>query len=188
MKSTKITNTPIEIKNEDGGLEMLVQEYEVTREMYKGRCPVTSKYVTIFVPHSVGQNDSAMVTAAITDYRERGYSVNVMHSGSEPLKSCMYDLLHNNRNTEPSADDSTTVVIWAAGYRLGDQLLKRGKHPPKVTLHGIEKPQSLSCEETKEGQFVAMGHARGCRDDLLAALGVEPLDNEVHPEKEGANQ
>ena len=100
-----------------------------------------------------------------------------MHSGSEPLKSCMYDLLHNNRNTEPSADDSTTVVIWAAGYRLGDPLLKRGKHPPKVTLHGIEKPQSLSCEETKEGQVVAMGHARGFRDDLLAALGVEPLDN-----------
>ena len=69
--------------------------------MYKGRHPVTSKYVTIFVSHSIGQADSDIVSAAIADYHERGYSVNVMHSGSEPLKDCICDLLHNNRNTAP---------------------------------------------------------------------------------------
>ena len=73
----------------------------MTREMYKGRHPVTSKYVTIFVPHSIGQADSDIVSAAIADYHERGYSVNVMHSGSELLKDCICDLLHNNRNTAP---------------------------------------------------------------------------------------
>lgn len=70
-------------------MQLLVQEYEVTREMYKGHHHVTSKYVTIFVPHSIGQADSDIVSAAIADYHERGYSVNVMHSGSEPLKDCM---------------------------------------------------------------------------------------------------
>lgn len=82
-------------------MQLLVQEYEVTREMYKGHHHVTSKYVTIFVPHSIGQADSDIVSAAIADYHERGYSVNVMHSRSEPLKDCICDLLHNNRNTEP---------------------------------------------------------------------------------------
>jgi len=82
-------------------MQLLVQEYEVTREMYKGRHSVTSKYVTIFVPHSIGQADSDIVSAAIADYHERGYSVNVMHSGSEPLKDCICDLLHNNCSTEP---------------------------------------------------------------------------------------
>jgi len=101
MKISEFTNIPLKIKNEDDGMQLLVQEYEVTREMYKGRHPVTSKYVTIFVPHSIGQADSDIVSAAIADYHERGYSVNVMHSGSEPLKDCICDLLHNNRNTEP---------------------------------------------------------------------------------------
>lgn len=101
MKISEFTNVPLKIKNEDDGMQLLVQEYEVTREMYKGRQPVTSKYVTIFVPHSIGQVDSDIVSAAIVDYHERGYSVNVMHSGSEPLRDCMYGLLHNNRNTEP---------------------------------------------------------------------------------------
>lgn len=188
MKSTEITKTPIEIKNEDGGMEMLVQEYEVTREMYKGRRPVTSKYVTIFVPHSVGQADSDIVSAAIADYHERGYSVNVMHSGSEPLKGCMYDLLHNNRNTEPPDNDGDDAVKWAAGYRLGDQPVGCGKHPQKVTPRGIEKPHSLSFKDTEAGQPTAMCHAGVSRDDLLAALGVEPPDEAVHPTKGGAGR
>lgn len=101
MKISEFTNIPLKIKNEDDGMQLLVQEYEVTREMYKGRHSVTSKYVTIFVPHSIGQADSDIVSAAIADYHERGYSVNVMHSGSEPLKDCICDLLHNNCSTEP---------------------------------------------------------------------------------------
>lgn len=89
MKISEFTNILLKIKNEDDGMQLLMQEYEVTREMYKGRHPVTSKYVTIFVPHSIGQADSDIVSAAIADYHERGYSVNVMHSGSEPLKDCI---------------------------------------------------------------------------------------------------
>lgn len=188
MKNHQVSNTPIEIKNEDGGMEMLVQEYEVTREMYKGRNPVTSKYVTIFVPHSIGQADSDIVSAAIADYHERGYRVNVMYSGSEPLKDCICDLLHNNRNTELPDNDGDDAVKRAAVHRLGKCPADCGKRPPKVTPRGIEKPQSLSFKETAEGQFVAMCYAGVSRDDLFAALGVEPPDEAVHPAKGGAGQ
>ena len=188
MKNSEFTSIPLKIKNEDGGMQLLVQEYEVTREIYKGHHHVTSKYVTIFVPRSIGQADSDIESAVIADYHERGYSVNVMYSGSKPLKGCMYDLLHNNRNTEPPDNDGDDAVKCAAGYRLGDRLVGCGKRPPKVIPRGIEKPQSLSLKETKEGQLTAMCHAGVSRDDLLAALGVEPPDEAVHPMEGGAGQ
>lgn len=188
MKNSEFTNIPLKIKNEDGGMQLLVQEYEVTREMYKGHHHVTSKYVTIFVPRSIGQADSDIVFAAIADYHERGYSVNVMYSGSESLRDCMYGLLHNNRNTEPPDNDGDDAVKRAAGHRLGERPADCGKRPPKVTSRGIEKPQSLTFKETVEGQLVAMCYAEVSRDDLFAALGVEPPDEAVHPMKGGADQ
>lgn len=114
MKNSEFVSIPLKIKNEDGGMQLLVQEYKVIREMYKGRQPVTIKYVTIFVPHSIGQADSDIVSAAIADYHECGYSVNVMYSGSEPLKDCICDLLHNNRNTEP-LDEAAHPTKGGAG-------------------------------------------------------------------------
>lgn len=47
MKISEFTNIPLKTKNEDDGMQLLVQEYEVTREMYKGRHSVTSKYVKL---------------------------------------------------------------------------------------------------------------------------------------------
>ena len=41
MKISEFTNIPLKTKNEDDGMQLLVQEYEVTREMYKGRHSVT---------------------------------------------------------------------------------------------------------------------------------------------------
>ena len=97
MNDGKTSNNYHKLVGEDGKTTMMIQESETRQVLRKGNKPKLVKYVTILVPHSISEQDEKIVDEQVKSYRERGYNVNLMHSGNESLNECILNLLHNNR-------------------------------------------------------------------------------------------